>query len=933
MPQGGPLMDFQVSITDVRDAVSAAEIDCLISAEPQHRVGDLSAALLAMRDGLSQARPAGVPEIWLDGTTRLDPAAPLGTSGIRAGARLGFGGRPPHGSRATGGRPSRPRDAGGGLLELRVISGPDAGLVVPLGPGENVVGRHGDQVRLSNTDVSRTHCTIAVAPDGGGCTLRDMGSRNGTGLDGVAIGTDPVPVRPGQLIYVGHDVLTITVPDAGATIPLRANPADPFGWLVNKPPRTVLALPAPVAVDLGDGDRPRHDRSPSWLTMLIGPVVALATGALVGWLTHEWLFLLLGLGGVAASLVPQLAGKRTAAGHARSTRRQLQDATAAGQARLAEAVAAEERVRREALPDPASLAQIASGPGTRLWERSPHDEDFLRIRVGSGDLPASTVTVRGAQEPLVRDVPVAVPLGDLGVLGIAGPRGASRPALAWAVAQLAVQHGPGDLRLVVLTEEPRAWRWVRWLPHLRPVGDAAGHLGVGTDRVTWAKRIAELRDLVAKRHAAAADQRHRGYGGFGGDHRPLPVVVLVVDGCASIRDVPGIGEVLSAGPAAGVYVICRDDDWRDLPDTCRGRLDTDPASGGTGVYRERESGRAVEVARLDLVSEGWADEVARSLAPIRDRASEGEAGTSGTVRLLDLWGLRRPSAAAVSDLWQRGGRLTRVPLGRLTAGAPFELDIAADGPHMLVGGTTRAGKSEFLQTLVASLALGNTPESLAFVLIDYKGGASFAGCRDLPHVSGFLTDLDEHLARRALVALRAESRYREQLLAEARCADIGGYRAAGEPRGPLPRLVLIVDEFRFLAEQMPEIMREFTDVTARGGSLGIHLVLATQRPAGVVSEDIRSNVALRVCFRVEDTQDSTAVIEVPDAAAIDRRLRGRGYARTQRGAVTPFQGGYLGGPVPDGSSVTAAVRATLPVAVARPVETLGEPSATAALAG
>ena len=695
------------------------------------------------------------------------------------------------------------------------------------------------------------------------------------------------------------------------------------------------ALPAPIVVDAAGGVESPRGRS-SWLTLLIAPVLSLAIGAVVGWRLHQWLFLLLGLGGVAGSLVPQLINRRTAAGHARRAKRESRDAAAAGQARLGDAVAAEERARRQALPDPASVRLIAAGPGTRLWERSPQDQDFLRLRAGTGDLLASTVSLRGGSPggpygpagdpaPVVRDVPVAVPLADLGVLGIAGPPAASRPALAWAVSQLAVLHGPSDLRLVLLTEEPAAWRWARWLPHLRPLGGATDWLSVGAEPATWTKRITELRDLVARRHAAA-DGPRRGpgaHGGYGGRERPLPVVVLVIDGSASMRDVPGIHEVLSHGPAAGVFVICRDDDWRDLPGVCRGRLDTDPAGGGTGVYRERETGRAIDVARLDLTGEQWADETARALAPIRDRSDERETGTSGTVRLLDLWGVRRPDPAAVAELWRRGGRTTRVPLGRTADGAPFTLDIAADGPHMLVAGTTGAGKSEFLQTLVSSLALGNAPEALVFVLIDYKGGAAFASAARLPHVTGFLTNLDEHLGSRALVALRAESRYRQRMLADAGCPDIGSYHAAGEPRGPLPRLVLVVDEFAVLAERMPDFLNELTDVTRQGRSMGIHLVLATQRPAGVVSEDIRSNMALRVCLRVEDPQDSTAVIEIPDAAAIDRGLRGRGYARIQRGAVVQFQGGYVGGPVP-GSGPAQPAGTSLRV-VPRPFEAAGEP--------
>jgi DNA segregation ATPase FtsK/SpoIIIE, S-DNA-T family len=927
--RGGLLMDLEISITDMRDAVSEAEIDCVISAEPQHRVSDLSAGLLAMRGGGWTAEPPG---IWLDGS-QLDPSAPLTAAGIHAGSRVGFGGRPP--ASRTVAPPARPRpgwgtgpgEAGPAAPELRVVSGPDAGFTAPLAPGDNVVGRQHADVRLRDTDVSRAHFVVAVSPDGG-YLLSDAGSTNGTGLAGVRVGPQAVPVRPGQLIYAGRDVLTIAVPDAGNTIALRADPANPFGWLVNKPFRTVPALPAPITIDLGS-KRSEHGRPP-WLTMLIAPVLSLATGGIIAAVTHQWLFVLLGLGGVAASVVPQLLNRRTAAGHARTAKRESQDAAVAGQARLGEAIETEERLRRQALPDPATLADIATGPGTRLWERSPQDKDFLLLRAGSGDLAASTISLRGSAAdaagtpgPTVRDVPIAIPLADLGVLGIAGPPAASRPALAWAVSQLAVLHGPGDLRLVLLTEQPRAWRWARWLPQLRPPGEA-DWLSVGTDPATWTKRVAELRDLVTRRQAAAADAGH-GYSTGRDRPLPLPCVVLVIDGSDRIRDVPGIGEVLSAGPAAGVFVICRDDDWRDLPGACRGRLDTDPGNGGTGVYLERDSGHPLEVARLDLVSERWADETARALAPIRDKPDQGPAGTNAVVRMNDLFGIPQLTPAAVQDLWRRGGgRTTAVPLGRLADGSPFVVDIAAQGPHMLVGGTTGSGKSQFLQTLVASLALGSTPQALNFVLIDYKGGATFKPCRDLPHVSGYLTDLDEHLGQRALAALEAETRYREWLITTAAgCADLESYWAAGEPRGPLPRLLVIADEFRFLKETMPEVLKGMTDLAARGRSIGIHLVLATQSPAKAITEDIRDNTRLRVCFRVEEKEGSVRVIDIPDAAAIDPAQQGRGYARVSHGDVAQFQGAWASAPA-DRGAATGTGTGTLR-AVQRPFGRAGEP--------
>jgi S-DNA-T family DNA segregation ATPase FtsK/SpoIIIE len=222
------------------------------------------------------------------------------------------------------------------------------------------------------------------------------------------------------------------------------------------------------------------------------------------------------------------------------------------------------------------------------------------------------------------------------------------------------------------------------------------------------------------------------------------------------------------------------------------------------------------------------------------------------------------------------------------------VDLRTDGPHALVAGTSGAGKSELLQTLVTSLALTNTPDALTFVLIDYKGGSAFKACRDLPHCVGFVTDLDAHLAARALACLGAELKRRERRFADAGAKDIDDYWARTGDR--LPRLVLVVDEFATLAEELPDFISGIVGIGMRGRSLGVHLVLATQRPAGAVSADIRANVNLRVCLRVTSDADSTDVIGTAAAAHLGRRTPGRAYLRTGHGELTLFQTARVGWP-------------------------------------
>jgi DNA segregation ATPase FtsK/SpoIIIE, S-DNA-T family len=276
-------------------------------------------------------------------------------------------------------------------------------------------------------------------------------------------------------------------------------------------------------------------------------------------------------------------------------------------------------------------------------------------------------------------------------------------------------------------------------------------------------------------------------------------------------------------------------------------------------------------------------------------------------------GLEPPSAGAIAARWQAGGRSTYAVIGACYDG-PFGADLRTDGPHALIAGTTGAGKSELLQTMIASLACVNRPDAMTFVLVDYKGGSAFKDCARLPHVVGMVTDLDAHLTQRALTSLSAELARRERILAAAGVKDIEDYtillergsrdgRRAEPLLSPLPRLVIVIDEFASLVRDLPDFVTGLVGIAQRGRSLGIHLILATQRPSGVVSADIRANTNLRISLRVTDAAESADVIEAPDAAYISRATPGRGYVRLGHASLIPFQAGRIGG-TPPGTATT-----------------------------
>jgi S-DNA-T family DNA segregation ATPase FtsK/SpoIIIE len=318
-----------------------------------------------------------------------------------------------------------------------------------------------------------------------------------------------------------------------------------------------------------------------------------------------------------------------------------------------------------------------------------------------------------------------------------------------------------------------------------------------------------------------------------------------------------------------------------------------------------------------------AEHIARALAPMRDRLtlSASETTLPFPVRFLDLLDMNRPSAEGVLSLWlSQPGLTTEVPLGADGSGV-VTVDLAKQGPHTMLGGATGAGKSILLQTLVTSLLLANRPDEMNLVLVDFKGGSAFLPFQRCPHVVGLIRStgetpadvFDEAAAARVLASVRAEVRRRESMLARYG-GEIDEYwkaasRTSGMPR--LPRLVMIFDEFARVLETSPDFLKELVNVAAKGRSLGMHLVLATQSLQGKLSPELKNNIDLRITLRQNEPADSVEVLGVPDAAAIPGRLRGRGMILcTKDETRTPrlFQSGYLGNPPPTGQAPPARVR-------------------------
>lgn len=806
----------------------------------------------------------GHPVALWSGARPLPPTALLGGRGLRTGDILSIGGPGVHDLPA------------GAVLRLHVVGGPDSGQVLALPRGIFTIGRSAEcDLVLTDPDVSLRHAAVTVTTSG--ISVRDLQSTNGTSVEEHPVDADGAAFAPGRVLRLGDSFVAINAHDE----PPAAIRAAPGGTLlVNRPPR----VPSPqggreVAFPLGGNIAPRH--RVQWMAAVLPAIVGVGLAVTM----HSPQFLVFALLSPVVVLATSLGDRL----HWRRTRRR--DATrrrhreAAAHAQVAAGLEREIELRRRAGPDPAALRIIAAAPAIRLWERRRTDADALNVRLGLSDLPSALQARRGpevASAGRVSGVPVGVDLRS-GPLGIAAPTGIGLGIARWLVCQLAVLHSPADLQIALLLSDDAdgEWDWARWLPHL--------YRRAATTPSERQSLVAELGCLVEQR----LNGRRLDPGGWAG-----PWVVLVVASANELSDQTGLAALLAAGPAAGITAICLAEQTRRLPASC---VMSAAAAGETGTRLRigLADSSAPAAAVADRVTQQWADSVARALAPLADCGSDASL-LPQQCRLLDLLDVEEFSVADVLARWARSDGDTGTVLGMGVDG-PVHVDLARDGPHALIAGTTGAGKSELLQSLVVGLAVTHPPEAICFVLIDYKGGAALADCARLPHTVGVVTDLDTHLTGRALRSLHCELRRREELFARVGAKDLEAYRAVARQGEMLGRLVLVVDEFAALVEELPDFVSGLVAIAQRGRSLGVHLVLATQRPGGVVSPEIRANTTLRVALRVSDPAESSDVIGSDRAAHLGRDTPGRAIVRVGA-TLTELQTARVGGPARIGAS-------------------------------
>ena len=708
----------------------------------------------------------------------------------------------------------------------------------------------------------------------------------------------------------------------------RAAPEMPAGEIVLQPPPEIPEV-------VSDGLQQMMTYLPM-LAMTFG-MVAMMSGSGSGSL--RWVgggAMGLGMGGMALSQLARGKGDRKLKlnGQRRDYLRYL------GQVRrkVRRAASAQRAALEWTSPPPAALWWAATAnQRARLWERRAQDDDFASVRLGTGTqqlavrlVPPQTKPAEdldalcaGALRRFIRtharvpELPVGMSLRAFPRVIVTGDLNTAYGMARAVLGQLAVFHSPEDVRICVCApaDRIRRWEWVKWLPHnLHPTEqDAAGPVRL------MAPTLPELAAMLGPE----LKDRPRFSKGKDGS---LPYHVVIVDGAAV-----GFDDQFGADGVDGVTLIEVLGGPPGPADPAALRLQVIP--GRLDMFTRDRAGADVlsRIGAPDTLSPAEAEALARELAPLRPAGGRapGDDALAVNTTLTALLGVPEPQAVDLAALWRpRPARSRlRVPIGLDAGGQPVELDIKESaqggmGPHGLVIGATGSGKSELLRTLVLGLALTHPPDALNFVLVDFKGGATFLGLEDLRHVSAVITNLEQELplVDRMRDALHGELVRRQELLRSAgNYASVRDYerdRERGTGLAPLPTLFVVIDEFSELLSAKPEFIDLFVMIGRLGRSLGVHLLLASQRLEEGRLRGLDTQLSYRIGLRTFSAAESRIVLGVPDAYELPS-APGNGFLKVAADVaeMTRFKAAYVSGPADPETTSQAAPRRFQPMIV------------------
>jgi len=652
----------------------------------------------------------------------------------------------------------------------------------------------------------------------------------------------------------------------------------------------------------------------SWLTILVPPVVMILVTILLSMLSSSTFFLI----SVVTTVMTLFVSLATAASEIKKYKkikkeREEKYLQFIADTRSELTIAKEQQIKsmHEMNPDPEECIRRITRIDNKLWERTPSHNDFLFIRVGVGSVPNniklnySQQAVVLENDPLlmephrlalefqkVNDVPVTIDLIQSGICGIAGEKSRTDCLVNNIIIQCITHHGYDDIRLVILasSEGIESWKWLGFIPHVWDDKFTTRYVLCG--KAMAHKALSDLYSMIKDREVKKSQLN------------ALPHYIFIVEDPTLLENEPISKYLYNNSSNLGVSAIFIAPNQAYLPMNCTKIITIE---GKNAELANRLSGEKNKFVP-DLIVHNNLDIAARKMAALRIKNSCDEFSLPDKITLLEMFKVKNVEEVDALSLWKRNKTFMgmKVPIGAKAGGELFYLDMheTGYGPHGLVAGTTGSGKSELLQSIIISLAMNYHPHDIVFVLIDYKGGGMADVFENLPHLVGTITNLGGNQTNRALLSIKSELMRRQRIFSEYGVNNIDKYQKLYYSRNgqdaisrsnmpAIPHLIMIADEFAELKQDQPEFMKELISTARVGRSLGVHLILATQKPAGVVDDQIWSNSKFKICLKVQDEQDSRDVIKRPDAAMI--KEPGRAYIQVGNDEVFDiFQSAYSG---------------------------------------
>ena len=669
-------------------------------------------------------------------------------------------------------------------------------------------------------------------------------------------------------------------------------------------PRGEIEIPAP----------PSNQNKPeiSWLSILLPPIVMIAVSVLMAMFSGS-LYVLITIATTAVTILVSLVNASSQIKkykkYVKARKSKYLQLIADIKSQLS--IAKEQQVAgmNEIYPTPEVCVERLIKMDSKLWERTPAHRDFLSLRLGLGSIPSSLKPVYNKSQLMVEEdplqeepeklgrefekvdnLPVCLEVLGSGISGIAGTHDEILNMLRVLTLQMLTHHSYHDMKIVLIIkeEELHEWEWIKAMPHIWDDDMKMRFILCGS--VVTHNSLAVLNEILKDRELKKNKDAGVNYN--------FSKFIFIVTNSEILED-EQIGKYLfNNNSQLGVSTIFTADTKEYLPMNCNSVV---TLQGKTGTYASKEMIEKLKF-NVDTIKVEQLEKATRHAAGIRLKKTAANFELPKSITLLEVMKAKKVEEINLMHYWENNKTYEGmgVPIGARAGNELFNLDMQAyetsHGPHGLVAGTTGSGKSELLQSIIISLAINFHPYDVVFVLIDYKGGGMADVFKGMPHLVGTITNLGGNQTTRALLSIKSELKRRQTIFSQYEVNNIDKYQKlyhAGVAKEPLPHLIMIADEFAELKAEQPEFMKELVSTARVGRSLGVHLILATQKPAGVVDDQIWSNSRFKICLKVQDEADSRDVIKRPDAAMI--KEPGRAYIQVGNDEIFEmFQSMYSG---------------------------------------